>query len=333
MPLDKVDAIIAQCQTTLNESELLELRQQAEIGKKSLRFCTIKDNDELVAHLTGLPTAKTFMLLLQLLCRFKLNYYYGWAVDSVSLEDQLFITLRKLRSNIASTTLAWEYSVSKTTIANIFLTWVHAMWEVLFEGMMKRMPSRMKNQTSLPSSFASFSNCRVIIDCTEVRVAIPSLFKNQSQTFSHYKHFHTFKALVGVAPNAVITFVSNLYPGSTSDKAIVAHCGILEQLECGDLILADKGFLISDILPTGVTVNIPPFLSNGQFTREQCILTRNIARARIHVERANARIKSFQILTFIPAQYRDLSSKIFQVCAALVNLQYPLLKEVETTLL
>ena len=41
---------------------------------------------------------------------------------------------------------------------------------------------------------------------------------------------NSFKVLVGVAPNAVITYVSKLYPGSISDKAIVQESGLLNQL-------------------------------------------------------------------------------------------------------
>ena len=74
---------------------------------------------------------------------------------------------------------------------------------------------------------------------------------------------NSFKVLIGVAPNAVITYVSKLYPGSTSDKEIVRDCGILEHFETGDLVLADNGFLIQDLLPNGVSVNIPPFLNKG----------------------------------------------------------------------
>jgi hypothetical protein len=90
--------------------------------------------------------------------------------------------------------------------------------------------------------------------------------------------------LVGCAPNGVITFVSGLYVGSSSDKAVVKSCGLLEQLEAGDLILADKGFLISDVLPAGVSLNIPPFLDTPQFSPEQIRRTQCIARARIHIE-------------------------------------------------
>jgi len=53
-----------------------------------------------------------------------------------------------------------------------------------------------------------------------------------------------------------------------------------------------------------------------------------IARSRIHVERANERIKNYNILDHIPAKYRPLSTKICQVCVCLVNLQSPLHAEI-----
>jgi len=302
-------------------------------NRHCVAYATISTDEKLVAHFTGLPNASMFNVLLQLCQRFDIQYYLGWRVETIPPDDQLFITLRKIRTNVSLKTLAWEYKVSETTITNVVMTWLHILWEVLVDGMMNRLPSRQQNARCLPQSFATFTNCRTVVDCTEIRCAIPKQFAKQSMTYSHYKHYHTLKGLVAVAPNAVITFVSQLYPGSTSDKAITQHCGIIDQLEAGDMVLADKGFLLSDILPAGVTVNIPPFLNTSQFSKEQCILTRNIARARIHVERANARIKRFKILEFIPHYYRDISSKLFQVCAALVNFQNPLLSETEDRLL
>ena len=60
--------------------------------------------------------------------------------------------------------------------------------------------------------------------------------------------------------------VSQLYPGSTSDKEIVLKCGILEKKlwEENDSVMADRGFLIhEDVKKIGVTFNIPAFL-NGR---------------------------------------------------------------------
>ena len=68
-------------------------------------------------------------------------------------------------------------------------------------------------------------------------------------------------SIVIVAPNCVITSVSKLYPGSVSDKAIVQQSGLLNHLTAENLVPADKGFLIEDLVPNGVSVNLPPFHS------------------------------------------------------------------------
>ena len=111
---------------------------------------------------------------------------------------------------------------------------------------------------------------------------------------------NSFNVLTGVAPNGVLTYISNLYPGSISDKEIVQQIVFLQHFVPGNLILADKGFLIQYIVPMGVSVNISPFLEHGKFTESEAKLTKSIASCRIHVERANARLKDFKILSFVP---------------------------------
>ena len=96
---------------------------------------------------------------------------------------------------------------------------------------------------------------------------------------------------MGVAPNGVITCVGKLYPGSISDKATVQKSGLLNHLTAEDLVLAENGFLIQDLVPNGVSVNLPPFLNNGTFTESEAMATKAIVKCRIHVKRANARLK------------------------------------------
>lgn len=155
----------------------------------------------------------------------------------------------------------------------------------------------------------------------------------QRDTYSSYKHRNTWKVLVGIAPNGVVTFVSSLFPGSMSDKVITLKSGLLEQLVQGDLILADKGLLIRDILPPGVSLNLPPFLDTPQFTPDQVLQTEVIAKARIHIERAIQRIKHFTILNFIPSTMLKQGEQIFQVVAALTNLLHPLIHEIENKII
>ena len=95
----------------------------------------------------------------------------------------------------------------------------------------------------------------------------------------------------------MITFVSDLYSGRTSDKEATRDCGILSLLEEGGSIMVDKGFDIEDVLPKKVSLNIPPFLrENDRLSLEEETETRQIAALCIHVERAIHRIKCFQIL-------------------------------------
>jgi hypothetical protein len=148
-----------------------------------------------------------------------------------------------------------------------------------------------KKKLCIPSSFSSFTNCKVIIiDGTEMSAIHPKNMTKQRLTYSAYKHRNTIKGFV-------VTFLSTLYPGSISDKKITQHCGVISSFVAGDLILADKGFLIQD--PPGVVVNIPPFLSTPQFSLKQAIATRTIARTRIPVERVIRRINCFHILNLV----------------------------------
>ena len=84
----------------------------------------------------------------------------------------------------------------------------------------------------------------------------------------------------------MITFVSSLFPGSTSDKELTRRSGILDLLEPRDSVMADCGFDIEEhLVLLGVKLNIPPFLRGKlQLSEKELITTRCIASLRIHVE-------------------------------------------------
>lgn len=87
----------------------------------------------------------------------------------------------------------------------------------------------------------------------------------QKATWSYYKHHNTLKLLVGIAPCRAFTFISKLWSGSTSDRKILQESGLIDHLEKGDHLMADRGFNIRDLLTRrGVRLNILP-LSKGRF--------------------------------------------------------------------
>ena len=111
----------------------------------------------------------------------------------------------------------------------------------------------------MPEDFKKkYASTRVIIDCTEVRCQMPSSIHLNGELFSNYKHHTTLKGLIGISPGGAVTFISQLYTGSISDGEIVVRSGFLDlPFQENDSVMADKGFTIQDLLPLGVSLNIP----------------------------------------------------------------------------
>ena len=96
-----------------------------------------------------------------------------------------------------------------------------------------------------------------------------------------------------------------------------------KQFDRGDSVMADKGFTIQDLLPLGVSLNIPSFLgSKGQMTPEEVVATQSIASLRIHVERAINKVKNFHIWdSVVPFTLFRIVNQMWAVCAFLCNIQ------------
>ena len=120
--------------------------------------------------------------------------------------------------------------------------------------------------------------------------------------------------------------MSNLFCGSISDSEITKQSGLLELIESGDAIMADKGFTIRDLLSAkGAYLNIPPFNWNGRFTSEEVMCTHEIASLRIHVERAIRRVKEYQLFSSpIQLSTTGTVNQLWAVACLLTNFYGPL---------
>ena len=101
----------------------------------------------------------------------------------------------------------------------------------------------------MPKTFKiTYPSTRCIIDCTEMFCQRPSSQSSQSAMYSNYKHRVTYKGLLGISPSGGITFISELYEGSITDKEIVKRSGLLNKILWDDnnSIMADRGFTIQN---------------------------------------------------------------------------------------
>lgn len=245
--------------------------------------------------------------------------------------DQLLLFLSWLRGGLSLQHTAYLFRLPKSTVSRYLITWSNFMYFRL--GAIPIWPSKESVLKTMPKCFKeTYPSTRCIIDCTELFCQRPSSLYSQSCMYSSYKSHVTYKGLVGISPSGAISFISQLYEGSISDKDIVSRSGLLNKaLWCaGDSIMADRGFTISEQLkPLSVNLNIPSFLAGkDQLSESEVLESQKIASVRIHVERAIQRIKLFkQLRNEIPATLHGSINQIWTVACLLCNFMSPLIQK------
>lgn len=139
----------------------------------------------------------------------------------------------------------------------------------------------------MPNCFRThYPSTRVIIDGTEIGIQKPSQPDAQKASFSSYKHKNTLKFLVGASPGGLLSYVSNGYAGSASDRQIVERSKLLQICDSGDSIMADRGFNVQDLFASkGISINIPSFLKGkSQIPGVQLKIDQKLVSQRVHRE-------------------------------------------------
>jgi hypothetical protein len=125
--------------------ELEKHEQAAQYQRSHYSVSTL--SPDVVRMETGLPTKEVFDIVVMHALRYKGStvYFAGWKVESISFEDQIFITLMKDRQNYTNIHLAQLFSCSVATIYNIVTTFYFVLHKMLFKDIMTTIPSREKN--------------------------------------------------------------------------------------------------------------------------------------------------------------------------------------------
>ena len=162
----------------------------------------------------------------------------------------------------------------------------------------------MALRKNLPKVFkGKFSKCVAIIDCTEIFIDTPFELNTRARTWSNYKITNTIKYFVSFTPTGAVNFLSNGWGGRVSDKEITRKCGILDYIEYGDQILAERVFTVSEEIGYHGGILVIPSFTKGkkQLPKNEVEWDRYIARVRIHIELVIGRMRKFNLInTRIP---------------------------------
>ena len=331
----------AKLETMILKNEVLTMKDQKSKIMSSLSYEVIGDDPDLMKHFVGLTPSKFEFLynFLNDVCPMeKIDYSnFGESVDAersnngpeseLTPREKLIICLERLRRGFTLKTLAALLSspdrkIEQTLVHNILTTYIQLMYKIFRDMQTVMFPERAHLKRFIPKVFKAMKNIRWIVDCTEFKIECSRNFARQGNTFSSYKHSNTFKCPIAVTPNGGACFVSDLFEGDIDDVQIFKDCGILKYLNPGDVVMADRGFTVRELLnPRQVTLKIPSFLKGrSSLTAAEELETRRIAKARIHVERFNERLKQFRLVgRKIPLSFAPLSTQLVVVAACLVN--------------
>lgn len=177
-------------------------------------------------------------------------------------KQKYLLFLIKLRTGISNEFLTVLFNVSDSSVSRYFNFVAFVMYSKF--KVLNIWPSKDQVQKNMSQKILGYYyDRRVIVDCLEIKIQQSDNPDKQQLTFSYYKNANTAKAIVGLCPSGEISFISDLFCGSISNKEIFKKCDLLQNLAKGYLIMADKGFKIEDQLKAiGCQLNTPCFLQN-----------------------------------------------------------------------
>ena len=308
-------------------SRIMESKQSAAVESRIYQFQTYTEDPEKVPFYTGLPNLEVLTLVFSLV-----SEYMNSNSKTLSKEEEFLICIVKLRMNYLFKDIAYHLNVSLSTVQKSF----HSTLDVLYARLqfLVRWPTRENLRQSMPQCFRRDFGQKVVVimDCFELFTERPSGALNKVYTFSNYKHHQTIKYLIGIAPQGVVTFISEGWGGRTSDKHLTEKSGVLNNLLPGDIVMVDRGFNIEETVRFyQAELAIPSFTrGKAQLHPVEVEKTRQIASVRIHVERVIGLIlRKFRIFEgIVPVEFIKLKAgdsiptidKIVKVCCCLTNL-------------
>ena len=227
-------------------------------------IANVKKSDQLIELHTGLPSYKMFRWVYDEVypATQTLQYWNGSKSDytkqyqmtgkkkpgparELTLEDELLMTLMKLKLNLTEDYISFLFDVSSSVVSTIISTWIPLLAHEL-SGLIY-WPTREEIATCYPDCFKKWSNVKAILDCFEIQTEKPSHVEANTKLFSSYKNRPPSKFLLACTPGGTVSFISPPAGGNMSDKEMVVSRPHGIQTPLGDIFLyPEKRNIITD---------------------------------------------------------------------------------------
>ena len=267
-------------------------------GSMTMTYESLLDAPQLFPMLTGMNCAEFDALCADLDSNKNLlNRFFqpkARGVAKYSPRTALFVGLTKIRLDLHNDVLSRLFGLSRNTMGllcdgSLGVLDAHFASVVASNAVPQSQvavwsdtPEALKASYGTPYRFA--------IDATEFPIYHPEDPELAYYSWSNYKHRYTHKINLGIGPNGRVQWVGKMYLGRTTDGDAIKRDELLNVLDEGDVILADKGY---DALPMAfaaekkVHLRMPDFKPGADLPkpRESHGRSAALSGARIHVER------------------------------------------------
>ncbi|XP_065303164.1 uncharacterized protein [Dermacentor albipictus] len=261
-------------------------------------------------------TADMFALLMSIIPNTR-------TLHDISKADRLTLFLMKLKTGLSYGSLAALFGIHHTTVARCFLSILNALFDKTRSWIKWQHSADVLSK--VPEYFKlHYPNCKIIIDCTEARVAQPAPVEIQD-FYTCSKGTFSAKFLFGVAPNGALTFVRSADDRGSLLDEFTAVASSMDPID----VLPHRPSAKSASLSQSHEILVKPPPSNGECSNsDRAAAVYSVHGVHMYVDRMIHRLKFFNILNLpLSSDLQDKIDRIVHVICILANLQGSILKK------
>ncbi|KAL5011769.1 hypothetical protein ScPMuIL_010320 [Solemya velum] len=283
----------------------------------------IRDNDEKTCMYTGLPSWVAFLNLYTIVehvvTEAKCELPDSDGTDTggdLTLCDELFAVLVKLKLGLFSEDVAWCFSIPVKRFKKIFEIWISSLFLKFADWSSMRAGCKKQTDYVIPSFIRKNFDVKIIL-CW-----LPLEFSAGSASADDQNNKETFKMLTGLDRHGKIIFLSGMWIKQSDQLTVAGNFAVLNLIKDGDTIVVPSDLEIVSALTIGsknVKVVVLPYNTKEMVgtTADQMESIHNF------IQWSLDRVKWFGVMDkVVQVENREHADKIVAVCCQLSNIYY-----------